>query len=190
MALPVDPFRLRYDSSHRLSITPESTFESLKTNPALHEFEHAKAMNGAATKRKSAKPRVKATRDASRLKPKSPRGSRPHDKSPDKPVIDLEIPRKFLHSSVGAFVPLICPGVELYELFSGFVTLYLYTSFGDPKAVIVALSASLAVIIPADLLRLRYPSFERLYERVLGFLMRENEKVGVILFFARAMLTS
>ena len=33
------------------------------------------------------------------------------------------------------------------------------------------------IIVPADILRLNYPPFERTYERVLGFLMRESEKV-------------
>jgi diacylglycerol kinase (CTP) len=37
------------------------------------------------------------------------------------------------------------------------------------------------VIVPADVLRLHYPPFERSYERVLGFLMRESEKVRHIL---------
>jgi diacylglycerol kinase (CTP) len=33
------------------------------------------------------------------------------------------------------------------------------------------------IIVPADMLRLNYPPFERTYEKVLGFLMRESEKV-------------
>ncbi len=33
------------------------------------------------------------------------------------------------------------------------------------------------VIVPADVLRLNYPPFERAYEKVVGFLMRESEKV-------------
>jgi diacylglycerol kinase (CTP) len=39
------------------------------------------------------------------------------------------------------------------------------------------LSSAMLIIVPADILRLRYPSFERSYERVVGFLMRESEKV-------------
>ncbi|OCH87579.1 hypothetical protein OBBRIDRAFT_820554 [Obba rivulosa] len=72
--------------------------------------------------------------------------------------IDWEIPRKALHSSIGFF------------------TLYLYLSHGSPRPVVNALGLSLAVIVPADVLRLNFPRFERLYERVLGFLMRESEK--------------
>ena len=60
---------------------------------------------------------------------------------------------------------------------SGFVTLYLYASHGSPERVIVVLSSALLIIIPADILRLNYPSFERSYEKALGFLMRESEKV-------------
>jgi hypothetical protein len=33
------------------------------------------------------------------------------------------------------------------------------------------------VIAPLDFVRLRYPKFEKLYEKVVGFLMRESEKV-------------
>ncbi|KAF5384377.1 hypothetical protein D9615_003139 [Tricholomella constricta] len=72
--------------------------------------------------------------------------------------IDWEIPRKLLHSSIGFF------------------TVYLYVSNGDVKTVIFVLWTALAVIIPADILRLRSPAFERIYERFLGFLMRESEK--------------
>ncbi|RDB30196.1 CTP-dependent diacylglycerol kinase 1 [Hypsizygus marmoreus] len=72
--------------------------------------------------------------------------------------IDWEIPRKLLHSSIGFF------------------TVYLYVSEGNVKNVVLVLWTALAVIVPADFLRLRYPRFERIYERCLGFLMRESEK--------------
>ena len=39
------------------------------------------------------------------------------------------------------------------------------------------LSSAMLIIVPADILRLNFPPFERTYERVLGFLMRESEKV-------------
>lgn len=55
--------------------------------------------------------------------------------------------------------------------------MYLYVSRGSPRAVVVVLSAGLAVIAPLDILRFRSPGFERLYERCVGFLMRESEKV-------------
>lgn len=57
------------------------------------------------------------------------------------------------------------------------MTLYLYASHGSPERVVVILSSAMLVIVPADLLRLNYPPFERTYEKVLGFLMRESEKV-------------
>ncbi|KAG5650749.1 hypothetical protein H0H81_011161 [Sphagnurus paluster] len=72
--------------------------------------------------------------------------------------IDWEIPRKLLHSSIGFF------------------TVYLYLSNGDVKTVIFILWTALAVIVPADILRLNSPTFERVYERFLGALMRESEK--------------
>ena len=57
------------------------------------------------------------------------------------------------------------------------MTLYLYASHGSPERVIVVLSSALLIIVPADILRLNCPPFERSYERVLGPLMRESEKV-------------
>ncbi|KAJ3492036.1 hypothetical protein NLI96_g330 [Meripilus lineatus] len=96
-------------------------------------------------------------------------------------AVDWEIPRKTLHSSIGAsksYPYLESPNNldTLSPLFTGFLTLYLYTSHGSPKPVIVSLSLALAVIVPADILRLNFPWFERIYERCLGFLMRESEK--------------
>ncbi|CCL98729.1 uncharacterized protein FIBRA_00734 [Fibroporia radiculosa] len=73
-------------------------------------------------------------------------------------TVDWEIPRKILHSSIGFF------------------TLYLYASHGSPRAVVAVLSAGLAILIPCDILRLRSRRFERIFERCVGFLMRESEK--------------
>lgn len=68
-----------------------------------------------------------------------------------------------------------CPLAD--RLISGFVTLYLYVSHGSPERVVVVLSSAMLIIVPAEILRLNYPSFERTYEKGLGFLMRESEKV-------------
>jgi len=74
----------------------------------------------------------------------------------------------------------------------GFLTLYLYYSNGSPRPVVVGLgSALVAVIAPADAVRLRSPRFERVYERCLGFLMRESEKKstnGVIWYILGVVL--
>ncbi|KAF5363000.1 hypothetical protein D9757_014079 [Collybiopsis confluens] len=79
-----------------------------------------------------------------------------------KKKIDWEIPRKALHSSIG------------------FLTLYLYLSPHAPTTVVKVLWAALCVIVPADVIRLRKGDFgrrfERLYERAVGWLMREGEK--------------
>lgn len=57
--------------------------------------------------------------------------------------------------------------------------MYLYYSNGSPRSVVVGLgSALVAVVAPADAIRLRSSRFEKLYERCLGFLMRESEKVN------------
>ncbi|KAJ7457417.1 hypothetical protein FB451DRAFT_1372548 [Mycena latifolia] len=75
--------------------------------------------------------------------------------------IDWEIPRKVFHSSIG------------------FITLGLYlTPSMSPRTVALTLWAALAVIGPTDFVRLRVPAVERVYERALGFLMRESERHG------------
>ncbi|KAH8924268.1 hypothetical protein BT69DRAFT_1241326 [Atractiella rhizophila] len=71
-----------------------------------------------------------------------------------------EVPRKVLHSSIG------------------FVTLGLYIYRTPVRSIIFTLFPALVVIGSADILRLRSPSFEKIYERVLGPLMRESEKKG------------
>ncbi|KAI8968700.1 hypothetical protein BD414DRAFT_503946 [Trametes punicea] len=75
-----------------------------------------------------------------------------------RPPVDWEIPRKTLHSSIG------------------FLTLYLYASNGNPRTVVYVLSLALAFIVPCDILRFRSARFEWLFERCVGFLMRESEK--------------
>ncbi|KAJ7100556.1 hypothetical protein C8R43DRAFT_1092312 [Mycena crocata] len=79
----------------------------------------------------------------------------------EKMKIDWEIPRKVFHSSIG------------------FITLGLYlTPSMSPRVVTLVLWSALAVIAPTDFVRLRYPAVERVYERALGFLMRESERTG------------
>lgn len=61
---------------------------------------------------------------------------------------------------------------------AGFITLGLYlTPSIAPRTVTVVLWSALAVIAPTDVVRLRVPAVERVYERLLGFLMRESERV-------------
>ncbi|KAH7909171.1 hypothetical protein BJ138DRAFT_1181212 [Hygrophoropsis aurantiaca] len=91
-----------------------------------------------------------------------------------KKSVDWEIPRKALHSSIGFF------------------TIYLYTSHGSPTHVVVALSSALAILIPVDILRLRYPAFERAFEKCVGIFMRDSEKKssnGVIWYILGANIT-
>ncbi|EJD02061.1 uncharacterized protein FOMMEDRAFT_124258 [Fomitiporia mediterranea MF3/22] len=72
--------------------------------------------------------------------------------------IDWEIPRKALHSSIGFFV------------------IPLYANHVSPSSVAVALSAFCTFTVSVDFVRLRSKSFAKMYEKVLGFLMRESEK--------------
>ncbi|KAJ6545844.1 hypothetical protein DFH09DRAFT_927596, partial [Mycena vulgaris] len=79
----------------------------------------------------------------------------------EKKKIDWEIPRKVFHSSIG------------------FITLGLYlTPSMSPRTVALVLWSALAVIAPTDFVLLRNPAVERVYERALGFLMRESERHG------------
>ncbi|KAG2131020.1 hypothetical protein DEU56DRAFT_814474 [Suillus clintonianus] len=87
----------------------------------------------------------------------SPNGS-PDKRKTVKKEIDWEIPRKVLHSSIGFF------------------TIYLYTSQGNPQKVVIALSSALAILVPIDILRLKYPLFERAFEKCVGIFMRDSEK--------------
>jgi len=107
----------------------------------------------------------------------SPSGS--HDKHKTaKKQVDWEIPRKALHSSIGVYI--VHPrSPHLWfnrQRLAGFFTVYLYTSQGDPQTVIIALSSALAVLVPIDILRLKYPSFERAFEKCVGIFMRDSEK--------------
>lgn len=68
-----------------------------------------------------------------------------------------EVPRKLFHSSIG------------------FVTLYLYTQNVDYKKVKWPLIYAFLIIGSLDLLRLRWPLFNKAYCRTVGALMREKE---------------
>ncbi|KAF8512735.1 hypothetical protein BU17DRAFT_53876 [Hysterangium stoloniferum] len=81
-----------------------------------------------------------------------------NERSHDVKKIDLEIPRKLLHSSIG------------------FIVVPLYLNGTTPRSVTVVLSAAFVVVSAADALRLYNRTFEKIYERCLGFLMRESEK--------------
>ena len=109
------------------------------------------------------------------------KGTTDHIPSP-KPKPDLEIPRKLLHASIGPFCSFsssVRNYISQIDLFSnkGFYTIYLYISQSDARTIIRLLWMALAVIIPAEIFRFQSPKFERVYERCLGFLMRESEKV-------------
>ncbi|GAV55222.1 hypothetical protein ZYGR_0AS05460 [Zygosaccharomyces rouxii] len=71
-----------------------------------------------------------------------------------------EVPRKLFHSSIG------------------FITLYLYTQNVDYKKVKWPLIYAFVIIGALDLLRLRWPLFNKAYCRTVGALMREKEIHG------------
>ena len=57
------------------------------------------------------------------------------------------------------------------------MVLYLYLWYIDLHVIVRNLSVFLGIVVTADVLRLNLPAFESVYEMVLGFLMRESEKV-------------
>lgn len=85
-----------------------------------------------------------------------------------------EVPRKALHVSIGFFV------------------VWLYSSGTQTSAVPPYLMGALVPITTVDWLRHRYASFNRLYVKVLGALMRESEYSGwngVIFYLLGAWIT-
>ncbi|KAB2572039.1 Phosphatidate cytidylyltransferase [Lasiodiplodia theobromae] len=71
-----------------------------------------------------------------------------------------EIPRKILHTSIG------------------FLTLGLYASYAQPTQIHPVLLSLFIPIFTTDIIRHRYPAFNRFYIRCLGALMRESEVDG------------
>lgn len=61
---------------------------------------------------------------------------------------------------------------------TGFLGLYLYVTHADVYILVKWLSRALVVITSVDVLRFASRRFERTYERLLGFLMRESEKTS------------
>lgn len=95
-----------------------------------------------------------------------------------RPLIDswyvkYEIPRKTLHSSIGL------------------VTLYLYKNGATGTQIIRAITPCLAIVTAADILRFNNARFARLYERVLGPLMRASERHGWngVIFYMLGVVT-
>ncbi|CAD6906622.1 unnamed protein product [Tilletia controversa] len=86
-------------------------------------------------------------------------GVKPKGRFPT-PLI-TEKPRKVFHSSIG------------------FLVLGLYLSHADIALIVRGLSYFLGIVVTADVIRLNYAPFERVYENTLGFLMRESEKTKV-----------
>lgn len=87
--------------------------------------------------------------------------------------IRLEIPRKLLHSS-------IC-----------IASAVVYISRPNVTTAITTMSIMLVIVVLADLLRFRSPSFEKFYESYLGLFMREserNEVNGVIYYLVGVLI--
>lgn len=86
-----------------------------------------------------------------------------------------EVPRKILHVSIG------------------FLTLWLYYAGAQPTQIHPVLLSLLIPIFTVDVIRFRWPAFNRLYIRILGPFMRESEAHdrfnGVIMYLAGVWAT-
>ncbi|EPX74188.1 phosphatidate cytidylyltransferase Ptp4 [Schizosaccharomyces octosporus yFS286] len=84
-----------------------------------------------------------------------------------------ELPRKLLHTSIG-FITL---GFQWYEFHAEQITPYLALGF--------------ILVLTGDIIRFQWPAFSRLYNRVMGPLMRESEKNnwnGVIFYLVGTLI--
>lgn len=86
--------------------------------------------------------------------------------------ITSETPRKVLHSSIGRY------SVRAFTrvITSGFLVLYCYVTDFSTANIAKVLLIAFMIIFPTDLLRFSWPAFNKFYQSVLGFLMRESEK--------------
>ena len=85
-----------------------------------------------------------------------------------------EVPRKILHMSIG------------------FLVMALYVNHVQLDGILRSLTTAFILIGSTDLLRLNARRFEQIYEKVLGFLMREGERErvnGVIWYLAGVIVT-
>ncbi|KAF8253652.1 hypothetical protein K440DRAFT_532134, partial [Wilcoxina mikolae CBS 423.85] len=90
----------------------------------------------------------------------SPLGLIPIHRTFTKFIHKHEVPRKLLHVSIG------------------FLAIHLYRTGHHPSHLIAPLTSALIPVASADLLRFYNKSFNALYIRVLGALMRESEVRG------------
>ncbi|GAC95993.1 hypothetical protein PHSY_003571 [Pseudozyma hubeiensis SY62] len=128
-------------------------------------------LNGSVVGDTAVRRRSKATKTSS-----SPKSARPNANGHVAPASSKswEIPRKIFHSSMGLLV------------------LQLYFSDQDYTTVVRRLSIFLGIVVTADVVRLNNARFEKIYERVLGFLMRESEKdkVNGVVWYLIGVITS
>ncbi|KAI0640497.1 hypothetical protein C8Q79DRAFT_1079389 [Trametes meyenii] len=152
---PSASLRTKHSPARQMSVEPQVPSSSAASRPSSsHSNGNANgAVNGSPLRQRK-KPKTTSPSTPTTTPTNT---SAAQAKSAQQPV-DWEIPRKTLHSSIG------------------FLTWYLYASNGNPRTVVYVLSIALAVIVPADILRLHSSRFEWLFERCLGFLMRESEK--------------
>ncbi|KAL4071812.1 hypothetical protein V8B97DRAFT_2004415 [Scleroderma yunnanense] len=142
----------RQDSQHSVSLGSPSAAAAAAAATIEELVEEVEGQILAREARKS------HVRNGSASNKKSSGKDKAYDSASATAKIDWEIPRKALHSSIGFF------------------SVYLWTSNGSREHVVIALSTALAILIPIDILRLRYRRIERLFEKCVGIFMRDSEK--------------
>lgn len=140
--------------------SPSAASSSSKPPPPALSATLAKTANGG-------RPGTRMRRSSSIKRKPSP-GVKPTK------VVDWEIPRKALHSSIG-IVTLILNHLDPPTL----------------RPLLVILSTFLAVVLTADFFRLNFPGFAELWELYLGFLLRESErnKINGVVWYLVGVIT-
>ena len=156
--------------------SPSSTYNGLPTLPTIPDPDAEDSASSsvarppppaASTQTASGRPLQRKRRSSSIKRKPSP------GVTPTK-VVDWEIPRKTLHSSIG------------------FLTLLLnYLDPKDLKPLLMILSTGLISVYTIDLARLRWPGFAELWETYVGFLMREQERqrINGVVWYLMGVIT-
>lgn len=106
------------------------------------------------------------------------------------PQLDLDAPA--VHELYQTWVVKWEVPRKLFHCLTGFAVLSLYRFNVDLDRIVQVLLYMFLVIASADLLRLNSPAFERIYESVLGVLMRDGEKerVNGVVWYLIGVVTS
>ncbi|ORX41212.1 hypothetical protein BD324DRAFT_575234 [Kockovaella imperatae] len=165
--VPSSPGSPAYNGLPTLPTIPDPDEDTGDAIPSSSSITSRPPPPAASTQTASGRP-LQRKRRSSSIKRKPSPGVTP------KNVVDWEIPRKTLHSSIG------------------FLTLGLY--YLDPKdltLLLTVLSTGLISVFTIDLARLRFPVFAEHWESIVGFLMREQERsrINGVVWYLMGVIT-